>query len=220
MLRIAIDGACRRNGQPDCVSAGGLIAIDEYSGRYETLHRSERASTNQRGELLALKAALMLVLGNETDAQIITDSEYLFNTMTKGWLDRWQANGWRTAAGDAVKNEDLLRGIASIFAQLENEVTFYHIKGHVVPFGKVTASRLYETDKSAKLLFNSVLQQVDQLLPTKPVVVAAAQELSVKNNGFELPDEIFRTFVAMNVVADAVATYAVEAADLLPPVRL
>ena len=27
MLVIAIDGACRRNGKPDCVSAGGVFIM-------------------------------------------------------------------------------------------------------------------------------------------------------------------------------------------------
>ena len=62
MLLISIDGACRRNGKPDCVSAGGVF-IQQFDSKLNLQQTSilsnyETASTNQRGELLALLTAL------------------------------------------------------------------------------------------------------------------------------------------------------------------
>lgn len=216
MLRIAIDGACRRNGKPDCISSSSVFvcgADASSTGFFDKSYAVEYGSTNQRGELKALVQALAMARIYDQEVQIITDSEYLFNTMTKGWIDRWRANGWVTASGDPVKNRDLLERIAEAADNLECEVTYYHIKGHVVPFGKVTAGRLIDGEPTCGALFAQVIQQVDRMLPTKGDIVAAAQELSVKNNGFELPEKVFRMFVAMNVVADAIATYYADKAD-------
>ena len=76
MLVIAIDGACRRNGKPDCVSAGGVLVVQDNE-TYRTLCVSEKGSTNQRGEMLALLEALRYIYDTPgNDALIITDSEY------------------------------------------------------------------------------------------------------------------------------------------------
>ena len=86
MLRIAIDGACRRNGKPDCISAGGVYVqrLDEGSIVCHSIAAiSESESTNQRGELLALDRALTYIYNFGEEAIVITDSEYIFNAMTK-----------------------------------------------------------------------------------------------------------------------------------------
>ena len=219
MLRIAIDGACRRNGKPDCVSAGGVFIQQFKDDRVvATYARSnyERNSTNQRGELLALLTALDYVYSAKQEAQIITDSEYLFNAMTKVWYGKWAYNGWKTAMGEPVKNADIWHEIAKSKLrcdQADIEVHFFHIKGHVIPFGRVTAEKLLKSDPTGGLLFGEVKKKYVATAPTKRDAIRAAQELSVKNNGFELQDDIFESFVVSNVVVDAIATSVVEAAD-------
>lgn len=216
MLRIAIDGATRRNGQPTCVAAGGVFVIDyddELNIQATQIRSSyEHASTNQRGELLALLKALDYVHAAGREAQIITDSEYLFNAMTKNWCDKWVHNNWIGSTGQPVKNADLWREI-HFAAERCPEITFFHIKGHVIPFGKVTANNLLHTDPTGRLLFDEALKKFDLVAPTKADNIAYAQDLSVKNNGFELEPIVLKTFVAANVVADAIATMVVDAAD-------
>lgn len=215
MLRISIDGATRRNGKPNCVAAGGVFIQHIEDGMIVmTNARSnyERASTNQRGELLALLTALDYVHAAKQEAHIITDSEYLFNAMTKNWCDRWVHNNWKTAAGEPVKNADLWFAIYQAVSKCE-EVSFYHIKGHVIPFGRVTADNLLEADQTGLGLYNEAYKKFGVVAPTKAKVIEAAQELSVKNNGFRLSDDLFKEFVVANVVADAIATKVVDAAD-------
>lgn len=197
---IAIDGAARNNGKPHCVSAGGLY-IRDY-GCSQALATFETRSTNQRGEMLALRLAMQYAAN---DTFIITDSEYLFNAMTKNWCDKWAHNGWRTASGDLVKNMDLWQQIHAI----RKDVNFYHIKGHCISLGKVTAARLLATDYSGELLYQEALKKFDS--STKDF--SAVQELSIKNNGFRLDPGILRTFIALNTVADAIATKEVEQAS-------
>lgn len=217
MLAIAIDGACRRNGKPDCVSAGGVFVayLDEEGNvvdSYHTFH-SEKPSTNQRGEMHALIKALQYISINGDDAQIITDSEYLFNAMTNHWVERWVRNGWTTASGESVKNADLWQRVLEVYSSIKTEVTFYHIKGHVIPFGKVTAQRLLDGLGGSTKLYNAIYDKVVDLQELKKEAFEYAQDLSKKNNGFELPNKVLRRFIASNIVADAVATKGVEYAD-------
>lgn len=212
MFRIAIDGACRRNGKPDCVSAGGIfVQRYEDSKVVETSIKStaEEYSTNQRGELLALLLALETA-GTE-EAQIITDSEYIFNAMTKKWYSSWAANSWRTSSGDTAKNADLWRRIAEYGT---DRITFYHIKGHCVSFGAVTANNLLTADSSGQMLFMELCKKFDVVAPTKQAVFKNAQELSLRNNGFYLDAKTFKEFVAMNHAADIIANVEVNAADV------
>lgn len=220
-LFIAIDGACRRNGKPDCVAAGGVFVtgIDDTGvvGR-ATKSVYEYGSTNQRGELLALLKALKVVFKRKCEAQIVTDSEYLFNAMTKQWYRSWQSGGWLTRDGYEVKNKDIWEQIAEYANMLERddiEVLFYHIKGHCIPFGAVTACRSLEEDPTGEKLYGLVCEKFDLVSTAKADLFKYASDLSIKNNGFALPhsNPLFKALVVANVVADAIATKAVEEAD-------
>lgn len=218
-LSIAVDGACRRNGTDTCIAAGGVF-VKEYNELFETVrvyHASafEQASTSQRGELLAMRYALGLVLQCECNARIITDSEYMFNTLTKDWLRSWSRKGWITSTGNPVKNKDLWVDILSIVDKLDElgiSVNYYHIKGHCIPFGKVTANNLLNADPDGMSLLKAVESKYDASPMDK---VDKAKELFIKNHGFVLDDSIIKEFVVSNVMADAVANRCVEAFDKL-----
>lgn len=223
MLLISIDGACRRNGQPDCVSAGGVF-IQQFDSTLKcvgTLTRAdyEGGSTNQRGEMIALLTALDYIYSEKQEAQIVTDSEYLFNAMTKEWCKNWQHKGWLSAAGEPVKNVDLWMQIYHKYCQCEEagiDITFYHIKGHCISFGKVTANTLLTKDSTGAALMAEVLLKYGSVCDsTKKANLENANNLSEKNNGFRLTPDKLRQFVVANVVADAVATMCVDAADSL-----
>jgi ribonuclease HI len=62
-------------------------------------------TTNNRQELTALLEGLR-ALKAPCEVKVYTDSEYVMNPFTKGWLARWKANGWRRAtAEDAPEGE-------------------------------------------------------------------------------------------------------------------
>lgn len=221
MLTIAIDGACRRNGKPDCVSAGGvyIMHLNEQQEITQATIKSnyELHSTNQRGELLALLTSLDYVYESQQSAQIITDSEYLFNTMTKDWCSNWIRKGWITASGSPVKNKDIWVEVTNAHRRcLEAgyEIMFYHIKGHVISFGEVTSRILLKQDQSGVMLYKSVLEKIHKI-GIRQDVLEQVVDLSIKNNGFELPTDILNRFVAANIVADELATHCVDAADAL-----
>ena len=222
ILLMSIDGACRRNGKPDCTASGGVFirGIDEDGNcvGYATKSVFEYGSTNQRGELLALLMALKVTRKRQCEANIITDSEYLFNAMTKRWYKNWQHNNWLTRDGYEVKNRDLWELIASNADKCEllgYEVNFYHIKGHVIPFGAMTARNALVDDQTGEKLHKLVCDKYDAVAPTKVAAFKYASELSIKNNGFplELKGPVLKDWVTANVVADAIATKAVDEAD-------
>lgn len=223
MLVIAIDGACRRNGKPDCIASGGVFIqlFDEDVKCISTLALTnyEVKSTNQRGELLALLTALDYIWSAKLSTQIVTDSEYIFNAMTKEWFVGWESRQWQTALYEPVKNSDLWRAIKQAYEKClsENiEINFYHIKGHCIPFGKVTANNLLSKDRTGSALYNEVLKKYDTVSKTsRAEALKKANELSERNNGFAFTEDKLRHFVAINTMADAIATKCVEAADAL-----
>lgn len=78
-----------------------LRALDVSTG--EVLRQSEASgalveATNNRAELTALIEGLA-ALSRPSEVHVFTDSEHVAFGFTKGWLARWQANGWRTTSG-------------------------------------------------------------------------------------------------------------------------
>ena len=221
-LFIAIDGACRRNGKPDCVASGGVfIQGINYDGTHAgccTKGVYEYGSTNQRGELLALLKALKIVQNRDCDATVVTDSEYIFNAMTKQWYKNWQFNTWLTREGNPVKNQDIWEQIAECADKCErqdNEVSYFHIKGHCIPFGTVTATNSLTNDPSGAELLELVKIKFEAVADSKRTLFERASELSMKNNGFalDIKGPVLKQWVVANVMADAIATKVVDEAD-------
>lgn len=216
-LSIAIDGACRNNGKPNCKSAGGVfIRHIKHSGettKYHSIGVFEKESTSQRGELMALREALEYVKETGITAQIITDSEYMFNTVTRAWYKSWRNSGWRTSRGDEVKNKDLWQWIVALLDELEDAnvvVLMYHIKGHIMSVGKVTGTNLFIEDTTGEKIYKTACKTYDAKLPKLSDKIEYAQEVSVKNNGFEFDVDTMKDFAVANTVADIIATYTVE----------
>jgi ribonuclease HI len=118
---IFTDGACSGNPGP-----GGWGAILRYGKHEKEVSGGETATTNNRMEIMAAIAALRS-LTRASDVTIHTDSRYLLDGATK-WIERWKANGWRTADKKPVKNDDLWRALEDAVAP--HHVTWRWVKGH------------------------------------------------------------------------------------------
>ena len=59
--------------------------------------------------------------------ELHTDSQYLRNGITE-WLPGWVQRGWKTAARQPVKNEDLWRRLDE--ARRRHQVAWRWVKGH------------------------------------------------------------------------------------------
>ena len=119
---IYTDGACR--GNP---GKGGWGAILVYGGREKELSGGEAETTNNRMELSAVIAALS-ALKEPCDITLTSDSKYVVDAVTKGWVQSWQKNGWRKADKSPALNVDLWEQLLPLL-QL-HQVQFVWVRGH------------------------------------------------------------------------------------------
>jgi ribonuclease HI len=129
-LRIFTDGACSGNPGP-----GGWAALFALEERNEVISGHDTATTNNRMELLAVLEGLKTMKEKFPCYDIIevhSDSAYVVNALTKGWLATWKSNRWKTSTRDDVKNSDLWQELDKLLIQLRKmyNITFVKVKGH------------------------------------------------------------------------------------------
>lgn len=100
-IQIYTDGSCNTT-----TGDGGWAYLLSYKDFEKEASGYEKGTTNNRMELTAAVKALE-ALKEPCKVTLTTDSKYLKNAFTDGWLDNWQRNGWKTANKQAVKNKDL-----------------------------------------------------------------------------------------------------------------
>jgi ribonuclease HI len=122
VVELWTDGACSGNPGP-----GGWGAILIWNGHERELSGGEADTTNNRMELMSVIMGLAAIT-RPMDVVINTDSAYVEQAFSKGWLQQWQRNGWRTAAKQAVKNQDLWQRLAEEAAR--HNVSFQRVRGH------------------------------------------------------------------------------------------
>lgn len=120
-VTIYTDGACSGNPGP-----GGWAALLIADGREKELSGGAALTTNNRMEITAAIEALA-ALKRPCSVDLFTDSQYLRQGVTE-WMRSWKARGWRTAAGQPVKNEDLWRRLDEVRAS--HEVRWHWVRGH------------------------------------------------------------------------------------------
>ena len=121
VVELFTDGACRGNPGP-----GGWGVLLRSDGKQKTLYGSEKLTTNNRMELLAVIEG-MRALKSSQQVIVTTDSKYVQQGMGS-WIHRWKQKGWRTAANKPVKNVDLWKQLDALVAQ--HEVTWKWVKAH------------------------------------------------------------------------------------------
>lgn len=121
-VEIFTDGACSGNPGP-----GGWGAILRYNGVEKELSGGERQTTNNRMELCAVLNALS-VLKEPCDVVLTSDSKYVIDSVSKGWVYSWQKKGWKKSDGKPALNVDLWERLLPLLET--HNVTFVWIKGH------------------------------------------------------------------------------------------
>jgi ribonuclease HI len=116
------DGACSGNPGP-----GGWAAIVVSAEGTVELSGSEPHTTNNRMEYTAALEGLRALPPN-SHACIVTDSRLMLDSMTK-WIGGWKRRGWKTAGGDPVKNQDLVRALEAEIAR-HAAVRWHWVRGH------------------------------------------------------------------------------------------
>ena len=118
------DGACSGNPGPGGWAA---IVVAEPGAPGLELSGGAKHTTNNRMEYTAAIEGLRS-LPATAQACIVTDSRLMLDSMTK-WLAGWRRKGFKTAAGQAVKNQDLVLALDAEIQRLA-AVRWHWVKGH------------------------------------------------------------------------------------------
>lgn len=121
-IYLYTDGACSGNPGP-----GGYGAILVYGGKEKELSGGDRQTTNNRMELMGVISALA-ALKEPCAVTLTTDSKYVVDSITKGWVYGWQKRGWVKSDKKPALNVDLWEELLPLLAK--HSVTFVWVKGH------------------------------------------------------------------------------------------
>lgn len=121
-INIYTDGAC--SGNP---GKGGWGAVLVYKGTEKEISGGSADTTNNRMELTAVIEALKQ-LKEVCNVTLTTDSKYVCDAVTKGWVYSWKKNGWKKADKKPALNVDLWEELLPLLEK--HNVTFNWVKGH------------------------------------------------------------------------------------------
>lgn len=121
-VNIYTDGACK--GNP---GAGGWGTILVYGEHEKELSGGEAMTTNNRMELTAVISGLE-ALREPCEITLTSDSTYVINSVTKGWLYGWQKKNWVKDRNTPVPNTDLWKRLLQ--AMEPHTITWVWVRGH------------------------------------------------------------------------------------------
>ncbi len=117
-ITIYTDGSALGNPGP---GGYGVVLI---SGPYrKELSQGYRQTTNNRMELLAVCVALETLRFEGSDVTVYSDSRYVVDAVTKGWVFGWEKKRYMNR-----KNPDLWKRF--LRAYRKHRVRFVWVKGH------------------------------------------------------------------------------------------
>ena len=117
-ITIYTDGAAQ--GNPGRGGYGVVLLSPPYR---KELSEGYRLTTNNRMELLAVIKGLEALKVEGCDVTIYSDSRYVVDAVTKGWVFGWEKKGFKEK-----KNPDLWQRFLKIYRR--HNVRFVWVKGH------------------------------------------------------------------------------------------
>lgn len=117
-VRIFTDGSAKGNPGP-----GGYGIVMKFKDQVKEFSQGYRLTTNNRMELLALIVALENLKTDKYPVEVYSDSKYVIDSITKGWVF-----GWRTKGFKGKKNADLWMRYLNLHSKFK--ITFHWVKGH------------------------------------------------------------------------------------------
>lgn len=117
-ITIYTDGAARGNPGP------GGYGVLLLSGKHrKEISEGFRTTTNNRMELLAVIVGLEALKNKGSEVTIYTDSRYVADAVSKGWVFEWEKKGFKKK-----KNPDLWRRLLKIYPK--HNISFKWVEGH------------------------------------------------------------------------------------------
>ena len=108
-------------------NVGGWGVVLKAKGKVKELSGQEPEATNNRMELRAAIEGLK-ALTKPCSVTLHSDSEYVVNSMAKGWIDAWQKRNWMNSGKKPVANKDLWMELLD--ASEPHDVEWVHVRGH------------------------------------------------------------------------------------------
>jgi ribonuclease HI len=121
-IHLSTDGACSGNPGP-----GGWAAVLQFGGKEKELCGGEPETTNNRMELTAVIEGLC-ALKEPCRVELTSDSKYVIDSVTKGWVYGWQKRGWVKSDKKPALNVDLWERLLPLLKT--HDVHFHWIRGH------------------------------------------------------------------------------------------
>ena len=121
-LDIYTDGACSGNPGP-----GGYGVVMLYKNQRKELSEGFKKTTNNRMEVLAVIKGLE-ALKIPCQVTLYSDSKYVVDAITKGWVKKWKANNWVKPDKKKALNVDLWERLLELLDK--HKVIFVWVKGH------------------------------------------------------------------------------------------
>ena len=118
-ITLYTDGAARGNPGP-----GGYGAVLIYGNHKKELSKGFKHTTNNRMELWAIIAGLESITKRELPVTIYSDSQYVVNSINKGWLNTWMKTNFK----GGKKNSDLWRKYHALAKDFTINIVW--VKGH------------------------------------------------------------------------------------------
>lgn len=125
-IEIYTDGAC--SGNPGPGGWGAILRFRTGEKVYEKeISGGEAGTTNNRMELTGVISALA-ALKEPCQVLLTTDSKYVVDSITKGWVYGWKKRGWVKSDKKPTLNVDLWEQLLPLLER--HKVTFHWVKGH------------------------------------------------------------------------------------------
>ena len=121
-VTIYTDGACSGNPGP-----GGWGTVLIYNGQEKEISGGEKDTTNNIMEITAVIKGLE-ALKFPCEVDLYSDSAYVVNSFSQGWIYNWIKNDWKTADKKPVKNKELWEKLYNLTKI--HKVNFIKVKGH------------------------------------------------------------------------------------------
>ena len=121
-VEIFTDGAC--SGNPGPCGYGVILRFGEHT---KELSGGEHETTNNRMELTGVITGLS-ALKEPCEVTLTTDSKYVVDSITKGWVYGWQKKGWIKSDKKPALNVDLWKQLLPLLEK--HKVNFVWVKGH------------------------------------------------------------------------------------------
>ena len=118
VINIYTDGSSRGNPGP-----GGYGVILKFGDKAKEVSDGYRRTTNNRMELMAVCVALENLNTNKYPVVVHSDSKYVIDSITQGWI--W---GWQKKQFKGKKNKDLWLRYLALHSKFK--LSYVWVKGH------------------------------------------------------------------------------------------